>query len=241
LDGENSDPEKKESAAAETPAKRGRAAFVPTGEQRLAVRKMAGAGNSHANIASAVGISVPTLRKAFDIELKDRLGDENLFTAVGDAPPAEVIRQRVTKRRGAGGRKKYKPTQADREQVALLVATGMAVGNIAQVIGISEPTLNKNFADELNFGAVRKRAKWLQYLEAAAEKGNVAASKELISISDRAALGALEDEFRGKAAPRADDEDAARGKDALGKKEIADVEAREAQQEGGWGSLLVRH
>ena len=68
--------------------KRGRAAFVPSEEQRAIVRRMASDRLGHPVIAAEIGISVPTLRKAFAEELKDRLAGGNLFAAAAEEIPA---------------------------------------------------------------------------------------------------------------------------------------------------------
>ena len=70
------------------------------------------------------------------------------------------------------GRPPFKPTAAMRRQVEELRSCGMSEDSIARVIGISTPTLQKHFAEELLNGSAKKRAEVLaQYGRPEGEKG----------------------------------------------------------------------
>ena len=46
----------------------------------------------------------------------------------------------------------YQPSEKERHDVLMLSATGVPHENISKVLGISRPTLNKHFKDELELG-----------------------------------------------------------------------------------------
>lgn len=187
----------------------------------------------HPVIAAEVGISVPTLRKVFAAELKERLGEENLFAAAGEPKPDQAATPPKAKRSGAGGRKVYQPQDRDREKVAVLVSSGLTVEQIARAMALSEPTLRRAFRIELETGAIRKRADMLVALHRTALKGNVAAQREALAIMDRARLEKLQDEVRGKAAAKPD-------ADPVGKKEQAQLDAHSVVTRGPWSDLMRR-
>ncbi len=227
MDDANSSDGKKETKA-------GRRAFVPSDEQRSAVRQMAAERLGHPVIAAEIGISVPTLRKVFVEELKDRLAGGNLFAAAAEEIPIPQPVPVKPKRSGAGGRKVYQPERSDREKVAVLVSSGMAIDQIARAMGLSEPTLRRAFKAELETGAIRKRADMLVALHRTALKGNVAAQKEALAIMDRARLEKLQDEVRGKAAGKPE----APAADPIGKKEQAQLDAHGVVTKGPWSKLV---
>lgn len=215
--------------------KRGRAAFVPSDEQRATVRQMASKRLGHPVIAAEIGISVPTLRKAFAEELKDRLAGGNLFAAAAEEIPAPQPAPPRAKRPGSGGRKRFEPQKADREKVAVLVSSGLTAEQIARAMDLSEPTLRRAFKAELETGAIRKRAEVLVAMHRSALKGNVAAQKEALAIMDRARLEQLQDEVRGKGAPAKSDTPSA---EPLGKKEQAQLDAHGVVTKGPWADLV---
>ena len=75
------------------------------------------------------------------------------------------------------GRPQFQPTPDQREQCAILAAGRMAEAEIAEVFGISRPTLRKHFADELTTGAAKRTAAVLLALYETAVAGNVAAAR----------------------------------------------------------------
>lgn len=227
----------------------GRTAFVPTDEQRATVERMASERLGHPIIAAEIGISVPTLRKAFAAELRERLGGENLFAAAGEPNPDPASAPEKPKRRGAGGRRAYRPSDRDREKVEVLVAAGMTVEDIARAMSIAEPTLRKHYGRELETGALRKRGEMLVALNRAALKGNVAAVKEALAIMDRADLATLQDQVRGKGKADKGDQSGSGGpspaappappaSEALGKKVQAELDAHGVVTQGPWATLI---
>lgn len=208
----------------------GRAAFVPTADQRERVARMFAGGATLAVIAETIGISVPTLRKAFAAELADRIGPDNLFTAAeGAAPPADPQAKRRTGRT-AGGRRRHTVTDRSREKVAILAAAGMPETAIAAAVGISAPTLRRYYATELEIGPAVKRAEVMTALYRTAIGGNVAAQKAVLEIFDKAALDAMDKAFTGAPAePKPE---------RIGKKEAAQRAADEAATDSDWADLL---
>ena len=122
----------------------------------------------------------------------------------------------------------YKPTKAQRNEVARAKATGMSDDAIALGLGISRGTLLKHFALELDAGAARRQIKVRAALMAQAEGGNVAACKAVIAMMDTAAA---EDEFRKQMKPAAKVE-------PVGKKEAAQAAAIGAENGTDWAGLL---
>jgi AraC-like DNA-binding protein len=188
----------------------------------------------HPVIAAEIGISVPTLRKVFADELKDRLAGGNLFAAAAEEIPAPQATPQRAKRPGSGGRKRFEPQKSDREKVAVLVSSGLTVEQIARAMDLSEPTLRRAFKVELDTGAIRKRADMLVALHRTALKGNVAAQKEALAIMDRARLEQLQDEVRGKSSPKSE----APSADPIGKKEQAQLDAHGVVTKGPWADLV---
>jgi hypothetical protein len=58
-----------------------------------------------------------------------------------------------------GGRPPHAPTEALRRQVKALAAYGVPQDEIGRVIGISKPTLERHYRDELDRGEVEANAK----------------------------------------------------------------------------------
>lgn len=94
----------------------------------------------------------------------------------------------------SAGRPEYEPTQTDREQVSQMLYVGMTRQEIASVLGISVPTLRKNFRNELKAGASLKRSQVVAGLFKLGNQGNVQALKKLEE------MGRLADAAAGKAA-----------------------------------------
>lgn len=117
------------------------------------------------------------------------------------------------------GKPAFKPTKTQRDDVELLVATGMSEAGIAAAIGVCRDTLRKYFADELLHGHSRIRRETMQLLRKAAKSGNVAAIKAL------AAEAAVVPSEAPKLEP-------------LGKKETLAREAQTVPADTEWGALL---
>lgn len=84
----------------------------------------------------------------------------------------------------------FKPTAAQRNQVAIAAGAGMAHDDIALSLGICRNTLTKHFEKELGRGAAAKRLAVLTAMHTMAVKGNVAAQKAYIALSNPSAAGA---------------------------------------------------
>lgn len=78
------------------------------------------------------------------------------------------------------GRSEFEPTDEDREKVRVLKAGGMSNVGIADVIGISEPTLRKHFSSELDRATAKVRAELLMARYRSAMGGNVSAQNKMI-------------------------------------------------------------
>jgi AcrR family transcriptional regulator len=146
------------------------------------------AGARHADIARVVGVSVPTLRKAFREELQAARGGAGLF----DPALVPRIAQEKALVPSAGGRRPFQPSEYQRRQVMELAAVGRPVRAIARALGFAEPTLRKHFAAELETGAERIEAEMLKALMSKARGGNVAAQKQVLQMIGAARLERME-------------------------------------------------
>lgn len=124
------------------------------------------------------------------------------------------------------GRKPHRFSSENRSKVRALRAAGFSRGDIADVLGISKPTLEKYYLFELNEGVAKERATAVMWLRDSAASGNVAAQKAYISLLEV-----------GKAmvptAPVVED----RKPERLGKKEERVLAANEAPP-AEWGDLI---
>lgn len=123
-------------------------------------------------------------------------------------------------------RPEYKPTAAQRRQVAVLAAAKMSEEKIAAVLGISRPTLRKHFAEELTGGKAKRNAAVLMAIYKQALTGNVSAQRLWVKVAgiDLPDFDAPEDR-EPRPAPK-------------GKKEQAAAEALTAGQGSEWGDDL---
>ena len=83
------------------------------------------------------------------------------------------------------GQPSFKPTARHRKDVMLFKAAGLSEPAIAAAVGISQNTLRKYFAVELETGRDVQRAKNLKRMVKAADKGSVTAQKALHAIFDQ--------------------------------------------------------
>lgn len=121
----------------------------------------------------------------------------------------------------------FKPTAAQRRQVAIAAGGGMSHEEIAIGLGLARNTLEKHFEAELSSGAYAKRLEVLQAMHAAAKKGNMTAARAYLASEPKASAPPAQPEKPGaKKAP------------ALGKKEQANVDAVSAGAGSEWGDLL---
>lgn len=127
----------------------------------------------------------------------------------------------------AGGRPRFTPTDEQREKVQLRKAVGWSHLKIAAELGISKPTLEQCFAEELASGAARKQGEALDRLWKLAET-NVAALK---------AVKALMLEVPGEDGENKPPSRPVRSI-KLGKKEIASIAAKNPDESSPLGRLI---
>lgn len=70
----------------------------------------------------------------------------------------------------------HKPTADSRQQAEMMAGVGVPQSDIALLLGISEPTLRKHYADDLARGMAKANARVGQSLFQQAVGGNVAAA-----------------------------------------------------------------
>lgn len=123
------------------------------------------------------------------------------------------------------GQPPFKPTAAHRRDVESMKADAWSNDRIARIIGISRPTLEKHFAEELEHGRDRVQLEALRALRKLAKK-NASANSKLI---DRIAVaGTLRREPGEPKAP------------ALGKKASAQLAASNPDRSTEMGEMLAR-
>jgi hypothetical protein len=127
-------------------------------------------------------------------------------------------------------RPSFKPTAAQRRQVAIAAGGGMSHEEIALGMGIARNTLEKHFNSELSTGAYAKRLEVLQAIHAAAKKGNMTAARAYLAADPRL--------FAPPAVAEQPSEPAEPKKPAVGKKEQANIDAVSAAVGTEWGDLL---
>jgi hypothetical protein len=66
-----------------------------------------------------------------------------------------MLKDKSTKVRPKAGRKPHEPTKVSRDQVLAFCGMGLTHGQICKLLGISTPTLYKNYRDELDTGEAR--------------------------------------------------------------------------------------
>gem|GEM_PF-885743 len=131
------------------------------------------------------------------------------------------------------GRPAFKPTAAHRRKVEQMISCGDHKTTVARAIGISVPTLELHFAEELDNGWAKKRAEVLDMLFKSAKKGNVTAQRTLESMTRTAGAAADFDKpEKGEQAPIP-------RTTKRGKKEVQREEALNAGQNSEWGEDLA--
>jgi DNA-binding CsgD family transcriptional regulator len=114
--------------------------------------------------------------KTATFQTPDRPFSGDFFQCQYFRQPAKIPARRPEM---TAGRPAFKPTATDRQAVTRLVATGMATEEIAEVIGISHPTLRKHFSDELAHGRAKLRREIVDLLFQAAHRGSIGALRHL--------------------------------------------------------------
>jgi DNA-binding CsgD family transcriptional regulator len=125
-------------------------------------------------------------------------------------------------------KKPWSPTEAQRDQVEMMVAVNASVREISLALGVTANTLRKHCKLELTKGRSKKRSELVSLLWGSARSGNVSAQKKLIDMTDRAAA---------EAAFVPAEPDAVKAR-PLGKKEEAALAAETAGQGTDWASDL---
>jgi hypothetical protein len=86
-----------------------------------------------------------------------------------------------------GGRPPHQPTEATRKQVKALAAYGVPQEEIGKVIGISKPTLERHYREELDRGEVEANAKVAESLyRKATSDGSQAVTAAMFWLKTRA-------------------------------------------------------
>lgn len=215
--------------------KKGRAPFSPSDDQRRTVSDLASRRVEQIDIAAALGISVPTLRKYFAAELATRIEPSaSLFaSACATAPDPLPLQPAPRKPRTprADGRKPWRPDSRQRDEALLLISANIKPAVIAQRLGITPATFRRAFRDDLDTASEMQRAELLVAMKRTAKGGNITAQRHLYELLERAELERLDAEVKGNADP-------AKPARALGKKEQAAVEASEVMADPEWRDLL---
>lgn len=206
----------------------GRPSVSFTPDDRALAATMAREGRDDATIAAALHVSLPTLQKHLADELAAVRAEAQ--PALFDAPPAPADAPAAPAPRRAG-RKRYVPSLADREKVRLWEAARTPHAVQANMLGITEPTLRRAFAKDLEFAREKVRAETLALLQREAKAGSVPAIKALREAIDDAALRDLE-----AAAPAPVKEKPER--QSLGKKAIEAERAAEVASGGRIARIL---
>lgn len=137
---------------------------------------------------------------------------------------------------GKRGRPPHVVTAEAKAKVILLMAIGRKDFEIALALGISEPTLRKNYRFELRSREEAKfklEASRLLKLYEQVEEGNVAAIKEMGKVQERAEIDS------GPYAPRSNKVAKADKPVKLGKKEQANLDAQSPDAESPMGKLMA--
>jgi hypothetical protein len=119
-------------------------------------------------------------------------------------------------------RPRYRPTDQDRREVETMAGLGLMQKQIAAIKGISEPTLLRYFARELTLGNARAVLRVSQSLYTLATRQNASAAACIFFLKTHGG-----EAWREKAAAP-----------SIGKKEEAEIAARDAEAGTGWAGLL---
>lgn len=141
----------------------------------------------------------------------------------------------VIDRRGKAGRPSYVPNERDSNKIKLLLALGWTNERIAHAISLSVPTLRKHYFQLLKvrdyqrdmLDAARLAKLWDLFMS-----GNVGASKEFGRLLEKSDAMQADRAFRG------DDSSPEPRPERLGKKELAQIAAEEAEKSDDWGDDL---
>ena len=135
----------------------------------------------------------------------------------------------VTRVRKAGQSAPLKLNKKERYNVSVLKASGMVEGGIALSVGLDVEALRLSCVHELTAGAASRLAEVKIAVHGRALDGVVGAANLFIEWNEKAAIAEAEALFAGDreiVAP------------ALGKKDQAALDAKEAHHDEGWSGLL---
>jgi AraC-like DNA-binding protein len=223
---------------------KGRKPFVASDDQRLRVRSLVGDGALVETIAKALGMSEPTLRKHFAVELADKLGaSSNLFnSAQAPLPTAAPPAPRTDGRGRGGGRSPFKPDLEQRNQVIVQIAIGASQEALARGLRMSVPTFRKAFKADIATARDQVKRDVISWMMRSAKKGSVAAQVKLLDMIERARIDELDEKLTGQ--PRAEQHTAPSptapiAEKPLGKKLADEIEAQHVAATGTWSDLLT--
>lgn len=215
--------------------KKGRHAYTPSDDDRRAVRSARAHNAAHADIATAIGVSVPTLRKYFADELKAPASSPGLF--IQDEPqPSDPPRRPHLARGKSSGRPRRERTQSEADKVATWSAAGLTVDEIAAAINASAPWVRKTYAPEIAVGPAQKKAALIARMEKTAMAGNVTAQRALLDIYNKAELAKLQDSLGQPLMPTQKPE--MERQEPAGKKEAAQQDAKDVLADSDWAAVL---
>lgn len=120
-----------------------------------------------------------------------------------------------------------------RRTVKTLRADRWADVRIARFMGISEPTLRKYFAEELQYGDDMLRGEILLAITKKALEGSVPAARHFERMTEGEPFLPT-DHLAQKPAPEPKEEH-------IGKKEMAEIEAQQATVDSPWAKVLRPH
>jgi hypothetical protein len=126
-----------------------------------------------------------------------------------------------------GGRPPHKPTDESRRRVSIGAGGGMTHAEIAVALGIAKNTLEKHYEAELSEGAYLRRLEALEAMHGAAVKGNVTAQRAYLERMPQLVLPPMP-------TPAEDP----KPQQKLGKKELAQAEAKTAAKGTIWDGIL---
>lgn len=149
----------------------------------------------------------------------------------------------------SGGRPRFEPNAQQRRTVRALAGYGIPHRSIAEVVGITGPTLRKHFRLELDTAEAEANAKVAESLfRRATGDGPQSVTAAIFWLKCRAGWREFDVVPTQRDAKLAAAERAATGRYAvrspppgLGKKALADWEAQTAGEGTGWGDLLKPH
>lgn len=108
----------------------------------------------------------------------------------------------VHERREGRGRPEHVRSEEISHKISLLLAIGRDIKEVAEIVGLSQPTLRKHYFSELNAKRTAREqliAKQLYRLNKLAEAGNVAAEKALFALIERERNRAASERLAGPA------------------------------------------